>query len=182
MCIVRLKPEAVHTNDIVTFPQQCSISICLVKRLELYFRTSLRRFKINNKGGVTMRHISRQTSLFVSLITVAFAAVITTAPAYAQNTTSSIRVQVSDESGARIGGVRISVTHLPTGRSQTVTADGQGVATLRGLAVGGPYEISIPASANYTAHKVEDIVLKLDETEVVPLALQASTIEEITVP
>ena len=129
-----------------------------------------------------MRPIQRQKSLFFSLVIVALAAFITTAPAYAQGTTSSIKVEVSDEdTGNRVGGVAVTVTHLPTGRSHTVTSNDQGVVTLRGLAVGGPYEVGIAAGAAYSADKVEDIILKLDETQVVPLAARAVILEEITV-
>jgi hypothetical protein len=73
------------------------------------------------------------------------------------------------------------VTHVPTGRVISVTANDSGIATLRGLAVGGPYEVSIPPGANYAADRVTDIILKLDETEVVPLAARAATLEEIVV-
>ena len=129
-----------------------------------------------------MRQIQRQKSLFVSLFIIALAAFITTAPAYAQNTTSSMRVEVSDEdTGNRVGGISVTVTHLPTGRSQTVTTNSDGVVTLRGLAVGGPYEVNMAVGAAYSSVKVEDIILKLDQTEVVPLAARAVTLEEITV-
>jgi hypothetical protein len=73
------------------------------------------------------------------------------------------------------------VTHVPTGRVISVTANDSGIATLRGLAVGGPYEVSIPPGADYAADRVTDIILKLDETEVVPLAARSATLEEIVV-
>jgi hypothetical protein len=100
---------------------------------------------------------------------------------HAQSTTSSIRVEVTDETGNRVGGVPITVTHVPTGRVISVTANDSGIATLRGLAVGGPYEVTIPPGSDYAADRVTDIILKLDETEVVPLAARAATLEEIVV-
>jgi hypothetical protein len=72
-------------------------------------------------------------------------------------------VEVTDETGNRVGGVPVTVTHVPTGRVISVTANDSGIATLRGLAVGGPYEISIPPGANYAAERVTDIILKLDD-------------------
>ncbi len=42
--------------------------------------------------------------------------------AFAQGTTSSIRVVVTDvDGGAPVGGVQVSITHLPTGRTQILT-------------------------------------------------------------
>jgi hypothetical protein len=73
------------------------------------------------------------------------------------------------------------VTHVPTGRVLSTSTNDSGIATLRGLAVGGPYEVTIPPGANYAADKVTDITLQLDETEVVPLAARATTLEEIVV-
>jgi hypothetical protein len=90
-------------------------------------------------------------------------------------------VEVTDETGNRVGGVPITVTHVPTGRVISVTANDSGIATLRGLAVGGPYEVTIPPGSDYAADRVTDIILKLDETEVVPLAARAATLEEIVV-
>jgi hypothetical protein len=101
--------------------------------------------------------------------------------AYAQATTSSIRIEVTDESGNRVGGVPVTVTHVPTGRVHTVTTNASGMVNLRGMAVGGPYTVSIPPGANYAADRVEDIILKLDETEVVPISARSATLEEIVV-
>ena len=44
-----------------------------------------------------------------------------------------------------------------------------------------PYEVKIPAGASYSAQRVTDIILKLDETEVVPLTARSATLEEIVV-
>ena len=127
-----------------------------------------------------MRQIPHLKSLFVSLFVIAIAAFITV-PIHAQGTTSSMRIEVTDETGNRVGNVPVQITHLPTGRIQTVTANASGIVTLRGLAVGGPYEVSIPPGAAYAADRVEEITLKLDETEIVPLTARSATLEEIVV-
>jgi hypothetical protein len=128
-----------------------------------------------------MTRLSHLKSQVFAISIAALAAVLFSTQVHAQATTSSIRVEVTDESGSRVGGVPVTVTHVPTGRVISVTANDSGIATLRGLAVGGPYEVSIPPGANYAAERVTDIILKLDETEVVPLAARAATLEEIVV-
>jgi hypothetical protein len=128
-----------------------------------------------------MARLSLLKSQLFAISLVAIATVLFSTQVHAQSTTSSIRVEVTDETGNRVGGVPITVTHVPTGRVISVTANDSGIATLRGLAVGGPYEVTIPPGSDYAADRVTDIILKLDETEVVPLAARAATLEEIVV-
>jgi len=128
-----------------------------------------------------MTRFSHLKSRVLAISVVALAATLFSTQVYAQATTSSIRVEVTDETGNRVGGVPVTVTHVPTGRVISVTANDSGIATLRGLAVGGPYEVSIPPGADYASDKVTDIILKLDETEVVTLAARSATLEEIVV-
>ena len=118
------------------------------------------------------------------LIVFTLAALLATAftgAALAQNTTSSIRIEVSNPEGASIGGVAVVLTHRPTGRVQALVANDQGVVTARGLAVGGPYEISVPSGGEYAGDTIEDIYIELDETEVIALTARPATFEQITV-
>jgi hypothetical protein len=128
-----------------------------------------------------MTRISYLKSLFVSVAVVALATVVFSTQAHAQATTSSIRIEITDESGNRVGNVPVEILHIPTGRVVTTTANASGIANVRGLAVGGPYEVKIPSGASYSAERVTDIILKLDETEVVPLTARSATLEEIVV-
>ena len=128
-----------------------------------------------------MTRLSHLKSQFFAISLVAVSAILFSTQVHAQATTSSIRVEVTDETGNRIGGVPVTVTHVPTGRVISVTANDSGIATLRGLAVGGPYEVSIPPGADYASDRVTDVILKLDETEVVTLAARSATLEEIVV-
>jgi len=109
------------------------------------------------------------------------AVVMTATLVQAQDTTSSIRVEVIDPDGAAVGGVPITITHLPTGRIQVFEANGRGVVTALGLAVGGPYVIEVPGGGDFAADTVEDVFLKLEETEVIALTVHPATAEEITV-
>ncbi|NIA28026.1 MAG: TonB-dependent receptor plug domain-containing protein, partial [Desulfobulbaceae bacterium] len=120
------------------------------------------------------RHLS------ISTAAVALAAILFAGTAFSQNTTSSIRVVVSDPSGAGAGGVAVSITHVPTGRSQTSTSNSDGVVTARGLAIGGPYEVTIVGGGQYSADVVQGVYVNLDRTEVVEIVARP-VIEEVVV-
>ena len=119
------------------------------------------------------------TSFFSVLATVAL--MLTTGMAFAQNTTSSIRVVVTDDSGAAISGAQVTIRHVPTSRLQTATTNASGAAIVRGLAVGGPYEVGLGAGSSYSATTVQDVMLKLDETEVISIQARSAAMDEITV-
>ncbi len=118
---------------------------------------------------------------FISLALAALVVLLTAPLAFAQNTTSAIRVEVKDTEGNAVGGLAVTVTHLPTGRIQALETNDQGVIVARGLSVGGPYEVSVPAGGEYAADKIEDIFLELDETRVISLDARPASFEEITV-
>ncbi|HSM30826.1 MAG TPA: TonB-dependent receptor, partial [Woeseiaceae bacterium] len=128
-----------------------------------------------------MTRLSHLKSRVLAISLVALATALFSTQVYAQATTATIRIEIADESGNRLGGVPVTVTHLPTGRVITTSTNDSGIATLSGLAVGGPYDVNIPPGADYAADKVTDIVLQLDETEVVTLAARSATLEEIVV-
>ncbi|MEM1180120.1 MAG: TonB-dependent receptor [Acidobacteriota bacterium] len=115
----------------------------------------------------------------LSLATIAF--LLLTGSAFAQNTTSTLRVEITSTDGAALGGVAVTLTHLPTGRVQVFVANDDGVVTARGLAVGGPYALSLPAGGEYAADTVENIFLELADTEVIGLQVRPASFEEITV-
>jgi len=98
----------------------------------------------------------------------------------AQETTSSLRISVSDQGGAPAGNVAIRITHVPTGRSISVMTNDGGVATARGLAVGGPYEVEIADASRYAADVQQNIFLDLDQTELIALSVRP-VIEEVIV-
>jgi len=116
----------------------------------------------------------------VFLAVATLSAVLFSAGTMAQNTASSIRVEVSDPAGNAAGGVSVSITHVPTGRSQTSLSNNDGVATARGLAIGGPYEVAVVGGGQYSADVVQGIYVELDKTEVVGLTVRP-VIEEVVV-
>ena len=123
----------------------------------------------------------KQSRIFLSIFSIAVAAaLLLSGPASAQTTTSSIRVVVTDDNGAAAAGVPIDVLHVPTGRVATSSTNSSGVASVRNLAVGGPYQVSISSGSSFSGQAISDIITQLDETEVVALRA-SSTIEEIKV-
>jgi len=128
-----------------------------------------------------MRRSRIFNSVFAGIFSLAAALLLLAAPAHAQNTASSMRVIVTGADGGTVSGVPVTITHLPTGRTQIVSTTTSGVVTARGLAVGGPYSVSVAANSGFAAASVNDIILELDKTEVIELNVRAEAIEEITV-
>lgn len=63
--------------------------------------------------------------LAASIVSLAATTTIAT-PAFAQETTSSVRGTVTDENGAAVVGATVTVTHVPSGTTSTQTTDGTG--------------------------------------------------------
>lgn len=122
----------------------------------------------------------KPSRFILSLFSIAITAILLmSGPANAQGTTSSIRIVVTNESGSAVSNVPVEITHMPTGRIRTTNTSSSGVATARGLAVGGPYEVTI-AGGDYAADVQQGIFLSLDETEVIEI-IARSVIEEVVV-
>ena len=71
-------------------------------------------------------------------------AIVATAPAQAQETTSSIRGTVT-ANGAPIGGATVTITHVPSGSRSVTSTDNSGVFNASGLRVGGPFTVIVAA-------------------------------------
>ena len=117
-------------------------------------------------------------SIFLGLLLV-----IATNPAIAQTTTAAIKVAVTDQSGNSVEGVSVVITHMPTQRIKTEISNAGGSVTVRGLSVGGPYQVQTLAGSGYTADAVGAIQLTLGKTELISLIVTAvtGTLEEVIV-
>ncbi|MFC4725241.1 TonB-dependent receptor [Glycocaulis abyssi] len=110
----------------------------------------------------------------------ALAAMAPVAAVHAQQITSDIRGQITDQNGAPISGASVQVIHQPSGSvSNSVTSAG-GVFSARGLRVGGPYTVTITANG-YQPRQVEGISLNLGETFRLDQSLEASQATEVIV-
>lgn len=122
----------------------------------------------------------KPSRFILSLFSIAITAtLLMSGSANAQSTTSSIRIVVTNESGTAVSNVPVEITHIPTGRSRTTNTSVGGVATARGLAVGGPYEVKI-AGGDYAADVQQGVFLSLGGTEVIEITAR-SVIEEVVV-
>jgi Carboxypeptidase regulatory-like domain/TonB dependent receptor len=88
--------------------------------------------------------------LAASVVSLAATTTIVT-PAFAQETTSSVRGDVADQSGAAIVGATVTVTHVPSGTTSTQTTDDAGGFNAAGLRLGGPFIVEVTAPGFETA-------------------------------
>ena len=61
----------------------------------------------------------------------------------AQETSSAIGGTVVDSSGSPVVGATVTVTHVPTGATKTLSTNDKGNYQARGLRVGGPYVVTV---------------------------------------
>jgi len=123
--------------------------------------------------------LTRKLAAGVALGALALAA---STAAYAQQTTGSIRGQVTDGAGKPLSGVTITVTHLPTGTKTTSLTGGDGSYNLLNLRPGGPYTVEA-ADSTHTPQKVEVPNIALGATTDLNIAMTSggADVAEITV-
>lgn len=87
-------------------------------------------------------------------------------------TSSGIKGKITDESGAGIPGVQVTVTHVPTGSKQTMVSNSGGRYAFRGLAVGGPYTL-VAQDIGYKPSGQANIYLELSRSLVADFSLES---------
>lgn len=103
------------------------------------------------------------------------------APAEAQVTTSSIRGDVTSETGAAVSDATVTITHTPSGTVSTATTNSSGVFSARGLRVGGPYTVAI-GGGDFAPVQIDDLYLTLDQTLSLPITVAgARTMDTVVV-
>lgn len=115
----------------------------------------------------------RMISLFL-----ATAAIVAPAAAFAQETTSTIRGEVTS-GGAAVPGAQVVITHVPSGTVSRSTTDGSGAFNASGLRIGGPFTVAVSAEG-YEAVTITDISLTAGVPFRVPVELVAAG-EEIVI-
>lgn len=94
--------------------------------------------------------------------------------AMAQVTSSGMTGQVFTPEGNPAAGTVVTITHVPTGSTKTVTVNSAGTYNATGLRVGGPYIVSFDSDV-YEDQTVTDLYVDLGETLPVSLQLEADT-------
>jgi hypothetical protein len=112
-----------------------------------------------------MRHY-----LSASVAAIAVAACSTAA--FAQETTSSIRGVVTS-GGSPVSGANVTVTHVPSGTTSTVSTGNDGVFVASGLRIGGPFTVKVEAPG-YSGSSVTDIALTAGQPLRLPIDLESS--------
>jgi hypothetical protein len=100
-------------------------------------------------------------------------AVVATAPAYAQETTSSVRGVVTS-AGKAVSGADVTVTHEPSGTTASSTTDADGGFNVNGLRVGGPFTVKVAASG-FEDSSVTDIFLSAGQPFRLPVDIQQAS-------
>ncbi|SOB86514.1 Carboxypeptidase regulatory-like domain-containing protein [Sphingomonas guangdongensis] len=109
---------------------------------------------------------------------VALVALIAPIHAMAQETTSTIRGNVTS-GGAPVAGAEVVVTHVPSGTRSTTTTTADGSFSASGLRVGGPFSVEVTsASGNAT---VSDILTTVGNDYVLPVELADAGSTDIVV-
>lgn len=111
-----------------------------------------------------------------SAIAIAAAAVVM--PVLAQNTTSGINGIVTGADGKPVAGATVTIVHVESRSTSTVTTDAAGRYALRGLRAGGPYTITITKD-NLTERR-EGVNLSLAETFSYDATLAAAQVVTVT--
>jgi hypothetical protein len=104
---------------------------------------------------------------------VAAVAIIASAPAYAQETTSSVRGTVTSE-GSVVDGATVTVKHEPSGTTVTSTTGSDGGFSANGMRVGGPFTITVAADG-YEDSKITDVFLSAGQPLRVPVDIQKAS-------
>ncbi|MEJ2411154.1 MAG: carboxypeptidase-like regulatory domain-containing protein, partial [Novosphingobium sp.] len=102
---------------------------------------------------------SATSALAVGTAVVAVAGGLAAVPAYAQETSTSVRGTVMS-AGTPVAGATIVITHVPSNTTQTVVSGPDGSFVLSGLRAGGPYTVKISAPG-YDGASITDVYTAL---------------------
>ena len=108
----------------------------------------------------------------LSKLSLALIAALAAAPAFAQSTSAGLGGRVLGADGQPVAGAQVTIVHVGSGTSSTVTTDANGRYAARGLRVGGPYTITATSSAGSDTEA--GVYLQLSESNNVNLGLAAA--------
>jgi hypothetical protein len=115
--------------------------------------------------------------LAASAAAITMATVVAT-PAYAQETTSSVRGTV-ESNGTPVADASVTVTHEPSGTVLRTATDSDGGFSAQGLRIGGPFTIQIDADG-FESARVTDLFLQAGTPFRLPVNLEAQAAIVVT--
>jgi hypothetical protein len=95
------------------------------------------------------------------------------APAFAQETSSTISGRVLDAAGQPVANATVVIVHEPSGTSKTTTTDASGRYSAQGLRVGGPFDVTATKDGTPSARQ-DNVYLQLGADTAVNLTSGAS--------
>ncbi|WP_338367279.1 carboxypeptidase regulatory-like domain-containing protein, partial [uncultured Pseudoalteromonas sp.] len=123
-----------------------------------------------------------KTKLQKTALSLAIAACVSVSgAAFANETTSAIKGQITGPNGNPAPGTKITILHVPTGSVKTTEANDAGYFTAKGLRVGGPYKVIVDSDV-YADQEFNNIILNIGNDYPVNAALEPqSSMEQIVV-
>lgn len=118
----------------------------------------------------------RKTALSLAVA----ACVGASAGAFANDTASSVKGQITGPNGNPAAGTKLVIVHEPTGTRRVVTTNDSGTFNATGLRVGGPYTIVID-SDSFQDKTINNVYLSLGEARRLDQQLAGQEIESIVV-
>lgn len=109
----------------------------------------------------------------------AAAAIVAPAAAHSQETTSTIRGDVTS-AGAPVANAEVVATHVPSGTQSRTTTGSDGTFSLSGLRVGGPFTVTVTPPGS-EAREITDIFLQAGQPFRIPVELGAQEEEAIVI-
>ncbi|MCV2357611.1 TonB-dependent receptor [Paucibacter sp. TC2R-5] len=117
-----------------------------------------------------------RTAVCVAISTIA---IVATAPAMAQNTSSAVSGRVTTAEGKPVAGANVVIAHQESGSVNNLVTDADGRYSVRGLRVGGPYTITVIKGDDKVVR--EAIYLQLAENQAIDLTLGAQQLSTVVV-
>ncbi len=100
------------------------------------------------------------------------------APAFAQDTSSSISGRVLDASGQPVANATVQIVHEPSGTTKVVTTDASGRYAAQGLRVGGPFDVKV--SKDGTEADQNNVYLQLGQESAINITMTTATAQQAT--
>ncbi|QKJ28798.1 TonB-dependent receptor [Mucilaginibacter mali] len=103
-------------------------------------------------------------------------ALFTTVATFAQVTTSSLSGTIKDAKGTTLPGATVKATHVPSGTVYSTSTNANGLYTIPGMRIGGPYKVEI-SFIGYKPNAYEGIILQLGQTFILNTVLAETGID-----
>jgi hypothetical protein len=101
------------------------------------------------------------------------------APAFAQETSSTISGRVLDASGQPVSNATVLIVHEPSGTTKSTTTDASGRYSAQGLRVGGPFDVTVSKEGAPSA-KQDNVYLQLGSDTAVNLTVGGANVADAT--